>query len=54
MTAQMAIAICDGTFPGQDSAGLITHAYRNGKEVFNLWENVTQSASPHEPADKED
>ena len=40
MTAQMAAQIAEGKFPGQDSSGLITHHYRNGKETFNLWKEV--------------
>lgn len=40
MTTQMAAQIAEGKFPGQDSAGLITHHYRDGKETFNLWKEV--------------
>lgn len=40
MTAQMAAQIAEGKFPGQDSNGLITHHYKNGKETFNLWKEV--------------
>ncbi len=40
MTAQMAVQIAEGKFPGQDSDGLITHHYSDGKETFNLWNSL--------------
>ena len=40
MTAQMAVAIAEGKFPGQDNIGTITHRYKKGKETFNLWKEL--------------